>query len=116
MTATERRRWPSPPAADEDILVWDLWLPAGAIGVVAALADGYEGAVQLRAIEDGAPGDYMAWVAPAFAGEIKDLLSYVAARFGVAVAGPRPFGPADLAAGIHLPARFNNGPNAHPSP
>ncbi len=100
----DRVKLETPPAAG-DVLVWELSLPAGAIGVVAAIGDGYEGALQLRAVEGGAPGDYMAWVAPAFVSEVEALLVHFAERFGVRVVGPRPFGPGDLAAGIHTRRR-----------
>lgn len=91
---------------ETEVVVWDLDIPAAAVGVVIAVCDGYENKIQLRAVEEGGPGSFMAWVPPAFKREIADLLSDLGRRFGVAAKGPRPFGPRDLGRGI--PVRVTN--------
>ena len=93
----------APPAGD--VLVWDLAIPAGAIGVVAGICDGYGGAVQLRTKAGGGPGAHLVWVAPAFRAEAEELLALFARNYGVGVAGPRPFGAADFAAGTSFGGR-----------
>ncbi len=90
------------PLPDGDVLVWDLEVPRDAVAAVAALCDGYDHRIQLRSKWLGGSGSFAAWVAPAFADDAGALFTYIARRFGVTVAGPRPFAAADLAAGMHL--------------
>jgi hypothetical protein len=95
-----------PPAAPrEDVLVWELEIPAETEGAVVALCDGYEGKLQLRSKMGHGPGAFAAWVAPPYRAEIEGLLADLARRYGVRVAGPRPFAEADLGEGMHLAPR-----------
>jgi hypothetical protein len=94
-----------------DILVWELEIPPEAEGAVVAICDGYEYELQLRSKMGGRKGAFAAWGAPAFRDEIETLLAYLARRYGVESAGPRPFSDADLAAGMHLAPRRNKDEN-----
>jgi hypothetical protein len=87
------------------VVVWDLEIPPSQVAAVAAVCDGYENQVQLRSKQSGGPGSFAAWVAPAFRAEVAALMEYLVNRFGVAAAGPRPFGENDLAEGMHLPSK-----------
>lgn len=100
-----RDKYESPPRPDGDVLVWELSIPAEAEGAVVALCDGYEGELQLRSKMEGRPGAFAAWVAPDYRAEVEALLADLARRYGVRLEGPRPFGEADLAAGMHLTPR-----------
>ena len=100
-----RARYKPPPAPREDVLVWDLEIPAPAEGAVVAVCDGYEGMLQLRSKMDGRAGAFAAWVAPAYRREAEALLAELASRYGVRAEEPRPFAEADLAAGMHLAPR-----------
>jgi hypothetical protein len=90
---------------DDDILVWELDIPAEAEGAVIAVCDGYENKLQLRSRMDGKAGSFAAWVAPAYREEVQELLQYLSRRFGVRSTGPRPFDSSDLAAGMHITPR-----------
>jgi len=100
---TTRRLDPGPQPTD-DVLVWTLVIPAGAIGAAAAIIDGYENAFQLRTYLGAPPGEHKAWVAPAFRRQAEELFADLSRRLGVRAVGPRPFGPGDLAAGTNLAA------------
>ena len=100
-----RERLKPPGAAADDVLVWELQVPAEAEGAVAAICDGYEYKLQLRSKMGGRKGSFAAWGAPAFRDEIEALLADLGRRYGVESAGPRPFSEADLAAGMHLAPR-----------
>jgi len=100
-----REKYKSPPLPDDDVLVWQLEIPAEAEGAVVALCDGYEGKLQLRSKMDGRPGAFAAWVAPCYRREVEKLLAELAGRYGVRLEGPQPFAEADLAAGMHLTPR-----------
>ena len=98
-------KYKPPPPPRDDVLVWELEIPAAAEGTVVALCDGYEGKLQLRSKMDGRAGAFAAWVAPCYRAEIEALLVYLARRYGVRTDGPRPFAEADLAAGMHITPR-----------
>jgi hypothetical protein len=100
-----REKYESPPPPDDDVLVWELHIPAEAEGAVVALCDGYEGKLQLRSKMDGRQGAFAAWAAPAYRREVEALLDELARRHGVRAEGPRAFAEADLAAGMHLTPR-----------
>jgi hypothetical protein len=100
-----RARYKSPPFPGDDVLVWDLEIPAEAEGAVIALCDGYEGKLQLRSKMNGRPGAFAAWVAPCYRREVEALLVNLAGRYGVRLEGPRPFAEADLGEGMHLTPR-----------
>jgi len=99
---TFRERWPATPAAPDGVLVWDLTFPPAAVAAVVAICDGYEDMMILRSKKEAGPGQWAAWVVPAFRVEAAELWRALAARFGVTYAGPRPFAPADLAQGMDL--------------
>ena len=90
--------------SETEVIVWDLDIPPAAVGVVIAICDGYENKIQMRAVEGSGAGSFMAWVAPAYAREIAELIAHLAERFGVVAAGPRPFARPDLGRGIPLRA------------
>lgn len=84
---------------EADVSVWTLTVPAGAVGFVAAICEGYENVLQLRTYVGAPPGEHVAWVAPAFEDVALKLFRELACRWGVKVDGPRRFGPADLTQG-----------------
>ena len=100
-----REKYNPPPRPRDDVLVWELEIPAQAEGAVVALCDGYEGKLQLRSKMDGRQGTFAAWVAPCYRREGEALLVDLASRYGVRAEGPRPFAEADLAAGMHITPR-----------
>jgi hypothetical protein len=100
-----RENWNPPPAPDEDVLVYDLDVPAAAEGAVVAICDGYENQLQLRSKRGDRSGSFAAWVAPAYRAEVEAVLAELARRYGVKVSAPRPFEANDLAAGMHLVRR-----------
>lgn len=102
-----RKRLETPGVPADDVLVWELQVPAEAEGAVVAICDGYEYKLQLRSKMGGRKGSFAAWAAPAFRHEIETLLAYLARRYGVKSAAPKPFSEADLAAGMHLAPRGN---------
>ncbi|NIT36761.1 MAG: hypothetical protein GTN49_09710 [candidate division Zixibacteria bacterium] len=102
-----RGRLKTPGAPADDVLVWELQVPAEAEGAVVAICDGYEYKLQLRSKMGGRKGSFAAWGAPAFRNEIEALLADLRRRYGVESAAPRPFSDADFAAGMHLAPRGN---------
>jgi hypothetical protein len=102
-----RERLKAPDAPVDDVLVWELEVPAEAEGAVVAVCDGYEHKLQLRSKMGGRPGAFAAWAAPAYRREVEALLTHFERRYGVKSVGPRPFSEADLAAGMHLAPRRN---------
>lgn len=100
-----REKYESPQPPGDDVLVWQLEIPAEAEGTVVALCDGYEGKLQLRSKMDGRQGAFAAWAAPDFRREVEALLAELVSRYGVRAEGPQPFAEADLAAGMHLTPR-----------
>jgi len=100
-----KEKWNPPPTPAEDVLVYDLAIPAAAEGTVVALCDGYENQLQLRSKRGDRSGSFAAWVAPAYRAEVEALLAELGRRYGVQVSGPRPFEANDLAVGMHLVRR-----------
>ena len=100
-----RARYKPPAAPRDEVLVWELQIPAEAEGAVVALCDGYEGVLQLRSKMDGRQGAFAAWAAPDYRREVEALLDELARRHGVRAEGPRAFAEEDLAAGMHLTPR-----------
>jgi hypothetical protein len=97
-----RERWTTPPAPGDDLVVFDIVVPAAAVGAIIAICDGYGDWFMLRSRTGGGAGDYMAWVAPSFVGRTAALWKHLKTRYGVAVAGPRPFAATDMAEGMHV--------------
>lgn len=83
-------------------MVFDIVVPDAAVGAIIAVCDGYGDWFMLRSRTGGGAGDYMAWVAPSFLEPTAALWEHLRIRYGVAVAGPRPFQPGDLAQGMHV--------------
>ncbi len=93
----------------DDVIVWPLRVEHSAIGAVNAIVEGYEYAVLLRSAVRGESGTFALWAAPAFREEAEGLLASLAEHYGVVVGEPHAYTPDDLAAGMHLRDRSNDG-------